>query len=342
MKDHSYGIDQTSSSEEILIVIDDEKLPELIHNHIGKLVELDAGVKKALEIAENAERRAHSARNLSAGWSLLGGKKKEAIEGLQEASVELAEAVQLGAQAQKISYEFQARLAEVTKSLFELGTGNIAATRMVVRGLEMRLRGASEEELSDLARMEVASVIRQLKEQEDLHFKQQKMTETLRESNVKIDELQYCFNDLGISIKSASDRHRTLAGTVDAIEKVSEQRYEEVSILQKQTSTLQSELDTISVSISQINSQMREFVTNIHNLVDNLNSQAKAQDVHLQGMAGKIEALEQASQAQKAEFLNMKQQILTHQTAIRWSINVRSVLICALATALSLAIYLVR
>ncbi|WP_165913391.1 hypothetical protein [Novosphingobium sp. ST904] len=81
--------EQILNPEDIQFAIDDKKLPELIQGQIVKLNELDVGVKKALESAQRAEKHAQDARNLSAGWSLFGDRKKEAIEGLQKVSVEL-------------------------------------------------------------------------------------------------------------------------------------------------------------------------------------------------------------------------------------------------------------
>lgn len=134
---------------------------------------------KALDAAGKAEQRAKAARAQSAEWSLFGDKKKDAIEELQKVGIELAEAVQLGTQAQKLSFEFQARLIEVTRYLFTLGVSDIAANRAVVRELKMHLSGASAEEFSDLAQQEVMSVIRQLQEQEDLLKKQEQVKNAL-------------------------------------------------------------------------------------------------------------------------------------------------------------------
>lgn len=144
--------------------VEAESLPGLINNQVEKLNELDNSVKEAMDAAEVAKNSAIEASERSAGF----GKKKVAIEELQSASVDLAKAVRVGAEAQKISFEFQSKLAEITKNLFGLGISNIANNRMVVRELEKRLQGASEEEISELAQQELMLVIQQLKEQQDL------------------------------------------------------------------------------------------------------------------------------------------------------------------------------
>ena len=80
----------------------------------------------------------------------------------------------------------------------------------VVRELEAKLSGASEEELSEFARAEVISVIRQLKALEDIMYKLEKLenelkvqveSNTLQKEDIKellkqFEELKHCFNTL--------------------------------------------------------------------------------------------------------------------------------------------------
>ncbi|WP_454693188.1 hypothetical protein [Achromobacter aegrifaciens] len=328
-----------SESKEILLVDDERRLPELIHGQIGKLNELDAGVKKALEAAAKAEERAKMAREMSAGRGFFTDKKRDAIEGLQEAGVELAGAVQLGTQAQKLSFEFQTRLAEITKYLFTLGVGNIAANRTVVRELEMRLRGASEEELSELARQEVMSVIRQLKEQEDLLRKQEKMKEAIRAHDVKISHLLAQADDLTLSIKNQEDRRRILVSTVDAMEKASKQQKEDISALQEQAFAQQAEIEALTYSLAQARSHAEDAATNLLQQIDDLERRFKDQDIQRQAIASKTEALEQVSQWQQQEIIGMQQQILMYQADLRWTVNVRTTLFVVWAIAVSVAVY---
>ncbi|MDD4297038.1 MAG: hypothetical protein PHC69_08780 [Ruminiclostridium sp.] len=156
--------------------VDEKDLPILIGRQVEKLKKLDESVKKAISSADKARKSAERAERKSAGF----GKKKAAIEELQSAGVDLASAVQSGAEAQKISFEFQTKLAEITKYLFGLGVSNIASNRFVVRELEMRLKGASKKELSDLARQELTLVVKQLKEQEDILRKQNDLSNSVK------------------------------------------------------------------------------------------------------------------------------------------------------------------
>jgi len=176
-------------SQEVQIIIDGKNLPEIIHEQVDKLNDLDVGVKKALAAAEKAGQRAKEAGKLSASFWSISDQKKAAIEGLQKASIELADAVQLEAQAQKLSFDFQTRLADITKYLFSLGASNITNVRTIVRTLKMRLEKASEEEINEFARKELWSVIQQLKEQEDLFQKQERMKEDLSKHGKNIKYL---------------------------------------------------------------------------------------------------------------------------------------------------------
>ncbi|MGN1133598.1 MAG: hypothetical protein ACI4RN_03985, partial [Oscillospiraceae bacterium] len=157
--------------------VDLAELPNIITNQWGSIQNLDKKVQQSLKKAQNAKESADIAYKHSAGF----GHKKKAIESLQNASVALAESQVQTVEAQKLSFEYQKQLCEITKYLFALGVSNIVANRTVVRELQLRLKGASEDELSELARREIISVISQLKAQEDIMEKQEKMSIILRD-----------------------------------------------------------------------------------------------------------------------------------------------------------------
>lgn len=148
-------------------------LPAIIGKQIDELASLDKSVTQSLKAAEEAKEAARTAGNMSV--RLFSGRK-EAIEELQTAGVQLAEAVQISAETQKISFQFQTQLAEITKYLFGLGASSLASNRFVVRELELRMKGASKEKLSELAKKELHMVVKQLKDQEDILLKQIELT----------------------------------------------------------------------------------------------------------------------------------------------------------------------
>ena len=174
------------SNELEIFKVNQSELPNIITDQWRDIQGLEDKVKKSVKMAQTAKTSADRAYGKSAGL----GHKKEAIESLQEASVDLAESQVQVVEAQQLSFEYQKKLSEITKYLFALGVSNIAANRTVVRELELKLRGASEGELSDLARKEVLSVISQLKAQEDMMNKQKQMSETLKSQDKTISEHQ--------------------------------------------------------------------------------------------------------------------------------------------------------
>lgn len=268
MTDHPDTHDNVFSAYEVRPPFNEKMLPELIQGQISKLNELDASVKAALDAAVQAEKRAEVAGKRSAGRALFTDKKKEAIEELQSAGIELAGAVQLGAKAQKISFEFQTRLAEIAKYLFTLGVSNIAANRTVVRELEKRLSGASEEELSELAHQEVISVIQQLKEQEDLLRKQEQMTKVLKEHDSKIRLLLEQSDDLELKLKDQDVQQRAYASMIDAIDQASKRQQQDVSSLQQQVVAQQAHLETLATALSLAGSQAEQATASLRSALN--------------------------------------------------------------------------
>lgn len=182
-------------------VFDESDLPVILHGQIAKLDELDQQVKKATAAAENAKTSADKAKSLSVGWF----NKKAVIEELQSACIDVAEAVQSGGKAQKVSFEFQAKLAEVAKYLLRLGVSNIAANRTVVRELELRLRGASKEKLSELARRELFLVVKQLKDQQDILIKQEGAEEAIKAHDAQLKKHAKIVNEQAEQLERVRD-----------------------------------------------------------------------------------------------------------------------------------------
>jgi hypothetical protein len=164
------------------------ELPGIISEQVVLLNDLDKKVKAATKRAEAAKLSADLAAGKSAGLF----QKKAAIEAIQLSQTDIAKAVVSGAEAQKIAFEFQTQLAQITKYLFGLGVTNLALNRSVVRELKLKLEGASAEEFSDLAKQEILNVIRQLKAQEDLLQKQEELDKKIKlvhDENIRQDDL---------------------------------------------------------------------------------------------------------------------------------------------------------
>ena len=152
------------NKETMLVELNIDQVPDLIHDRFKKVEELRKNVEKASKKAKLAKESAEVAKDHSAGLF----QKKGAIEALQMVTHDLAEAQISAAQAQELSFEYHQKVAELTTFLFKLGVSSVAVNRSVVRTLELKMKGASQETLDEFARQEIAEVVRQLKEQEYL------------------------------------------------------------------------------------------------------------------------------------------------------------------------------
>jgi len=171
-----------TTKESLQIAVSESELPEVISTQVKKLNDLQKKVDESFALAEKAKSSAETAYYRSAG--IIG--RKGTIESLQSSGKDQATALYEMAEAQKLSFENQQKLAEITKFLFAMGVTNIAMNRSVVRELELKLQGASKEKLSKLAKEEIITVVRQLKAQEDILKKQANMEETVRDHTKKL------------------------------------------------------------------------------------------------------------------------------------------------------------
>lgn len=184
--------------------INESQVPSIIRDQFSKLSVLRENIEKASEKAKQAQDSAKSAKNKSAGLF----HKKEAIESLQEAVGDLADTQISAAQAQEVSFEHQQELGKITKFLFGLGVTNIAMNRKVVRELEMKLKGASEEELDEFARQEIIGVVRQLKAQEDIMKKQSELANRVKEHESKLASHEKKMLNMIVNLKNTKNMRK--------------------------------------------------------------------------------------------------------------------------------------
>jgi len=174
------------STEMSVMPVDEAQIPSVIQSEFGELQRYRSYVERSAKKADSAMKSAKGAQDKSAGLF----QKKAAIEALQTAVVDNAEALGTFAEAQGVSFEYQRKLAEFCKYLFGIGVSNIAANRSVVRELELKLKGASQEELDDFARQEIYGVLRQLKAQEDIMQKQAKLSDKVKSHDERLGGLE--------------------------------------------------------------------------------------------------------------------------------------------------------
>ena len=204
-----------------------EQLPTIIGNTFKHISEVDRKISNAVSRAEEAKKLADEASQKNAGWSFFGSDKKEAIEALQSAAISQANALSDSVDANKELFNNQKKMSEALRYLFGLGVANIAANRTVVRELELKLKNASQEELSELARQEITNVILQLRAQEDMQYKLENHDRILREHKVDIDKILGEINSFEERCKDILDRTGTLQDDVSKKEKELADRFED-------------------------------------------------------------------------------------------------------------------
>ena len=104
--------------------------------------------------------------------------------------------------AQQISFEYQQKLADITRFLFCLGLTNISMNRVVVKELELKLREASEEELDDLARSEIEGLLKRLKAQQDIDKKLSDLSDRVKEQQERLNVQEQQIKELQNKIDS--------------------------------------------------------------------------------------------------------------------------------------------
>lgn len=166
------------------------ELPKVISETVIDIEKIEKQIYNAKSKAEAAKRDAAEASTKKAGLSFLGKNNKEAIVALQKTSESQSEALSHIVDAIKDLFEEQEKMANAMRYLFALGAMNIAANRMVVRELELKLKNASKERLSDAARQELRNVILQLRAQEDIQNKLNRHGELLKECNEQLNALK--------------------------------------------------------------------------------------------------------------------------------------------------------
>ena len=98
-----------------------------------------------------------------------------ALEALQRAGKSQSEALVGISECQELLFEQQCILAQLTKNLFMLCMENKASALIAVKQIRAQLQGASQEEISDIARNEMQKTIQQLKRQIDIIEQQERL-----------------------------------------------------------------------------------------------------------------------------------------------------------------------
>ena len=181
-----------------------KKLPSIIEERVCQIEKYSVAKIEAERAADKASEAAKKAKECQVTW--ISGKKV-AIENLQSAVMEQSSAINSLVLAQKNAFNSINKLAEVENFLLAIGVMNTGLNRMVIRELELRLKNASKERLSELARLEIESIIKQLHAQEDANRRIEVHASALKEHdrllNSTTEELKVVRSELSRSIVKA-------------------------------------------------------------------------------------------------------------------------------------------
>lgn len=93
-------------------------------------------------------------------------------------------------EAQKLSFEYQQRLAEAVHQCFMMSVQDIAITRATINKLEELLKGEEKEGASDLLQTEVKKLISQLVAREDLLNRLENSEQKVKILENRIEQLE--------------------------------------------------------------------------------------------------------------------------------------------------------
>lgn len=187
-----------------------EDYPEIISSQIDSISELEKRIKDSDSTAKNAMEYVFGmSRYEIKGKGIFkhkSGNTKEIIDDTQNAVEKLAEAQQVSVEALIKSFEFQQKLTNVAKYLFDLGCCNIVANETAVRSIEAKLSGASGEQISALARQEAIAVLKRLKEQENILKKQEDLNTKVKKNHERLNEKDAIDEEQSNQIKDLNDK----------------------------------------------------------------------------------------------------------------------------------------
>lgn len=170
--------------------IEVSQVPAYIEKSVTQLQKLSHRIEESASAGRDATNAAREAQGKRAtfSWYESAKKEREMIAALQKSGVAQAKAIETFSDAQKLTFDYLSDVMKILRGLFVLGCASLAKNRMVVKELEARLRGAGEDQLNELARQELESLLMQLNEQRDVMERQEKLGANQREQAGLIEQ----------------------------------------------------------------------------------------------------------------------------------------------------------
>ncbi len=279
-----------------IVSVNIETIPDIVAGRIEDISALENEVKQSEESAKDAmqfvsTQMAHYQEKGVWIFRHRAGNTKDIVEDTQVSVEKLAAAQQVSVSAMKKSFEFQKKLAETSKYLFELGCANITVNRIAVSAIEAKLNGASKEEISELARQEMMAVVRQLKEQEDILKKQEFLSSKVKENSSRLNEKELLDKEQSEKIISLSNENK------EQNKKLSEIHFslsEKEKIDEEQSQRLE-ELETLLSNKDLVDQKQEEAITKNSDAINVLFEYTKQKDILDKEQSEEIERIKKFS-----------------------------------------------
>lgn len=318
-----YIIGENNQENHSIIEFNPRNLPNIIAEQGKTLNEFCIQKEKAKSLAKAAKKKAEEAKKKEVG--LFSGKQV-AIKELQEATLTISEALGNLTKAVNKSYENQEKIAKVNEYLLGLGLTNTTLNRMVIRELEMKLNNASPEELSELAKQELMSVLRQLKAQEDIQNRLEKQAEGLRFHDEKLEQQEN-------ALQTLIEKENNLKISVDQVKIDFNKKLE--SAINNLRSEVINRIDDINKTIKEkdnkLNSSINQSKTEINNKLD---SNIKRFDIIINDITNRqndtLDTYKRENETLKYETNLLSKKVLKLQGHLKWY-SVVSVVAIAIA-----------
>lgn len=169
-----------------ILNIPESEVPAVINEKFGQLAEIKNEVQYLQSSSIEIKNNAVVAKNKKVGLF----NKKNVIKDLQTLTVDISNNQVANAEITNKILIYQQKTAEIMKFLLSLGVTNLATNRAVVKQLKDRLASAQDGSIDEYEEKEILSVLRQLKAQEDILEKQERMGERFNELNDKICKIE--------------------------------------------------------------------------------------------------------------------------------------------------------
>lgn len=166
--------------------VSEENITEIVNDQVSNIEKLSKKIIEALDNAKISRAMGETAFGKNAGF----GHKKEAIESLQKAVKCIGESTSDNAESQKLLFDCLQKMAQVEKTILSVSCMSIATNRSAIEQLETILEGASKEKFSELTRRELHSIIKQIRQQQDILEKQDRLEENVRTLHKEIEEIK--------------------------------------------------------------------------------------------------------------------------------------------------------